>query len=63
MDERKFVTVSELAGILRVNRLSVLKLIKKGTINAFKVGKVYRIDQTEIEKLGINNNKGSAHGN
>jgi excisionase family DNA binding protein len=44
----KVYTVQEVARILRVNPLTVLRLIKRGNLRARKVGRVYRITEQEL---------------
>lgn len=50
-----YLTVSEVAEILRYNQEYVRRLIRKGYIQAFKLGNSptaqYRVLETEIERL------------
>lgn len=63
MEEKRFLSTTELAEILGISRVAVHKKIKKGEIKATKVGRNYVIDKkdwdifkeelTEKEKLAI----------
>ncbi|MHB8781385.1 MAG: helix-turn-helix domain-containing protein [Candidatus Geothermincolia bacterium] len=44
----RLLTVSEVADILRVSNMTVYRLIKSGQIPAIRVGKNYRIDETDV---------------
>ncbi len=45
---KEYVSVPELAGILGISRIAVFKKIKKGQINARKVGRHYAIAKEEV---------------
>lgn len=45
------LSVSMCARILGVHPVTVMRLIRRGELPAYKVGKVWRIEQSEIEKL------------
>ena len=47
-------SVSEVAKHLKVTRLTIIKLIKQGKIKAFRMGKVYRIEEDSINELLAN---------
>ena len=51
MDNKDFITVSELADMLRISRIAVFKKIKKGQITALKVGRAYVIPAKELSVL------------
>lgn len=59
MDE--FYTVKEVAGVLKVNRVTVQRWCKTGEIPAVKIGKSYRIEKGEFEKW-YRTKKGEAAG-
>jgi len=44
-------TPKEVATILRLERLTIYRMIKDGRIKARKLGKGWRIDKTEIDRL------------
>jgi len=43
------LTVAEVAEVLRVSTMTVYRLIKAGELPAFRVGKNYRIQESELE--------------
>ena len=49
--DRKFLTVNEVADILRVSKLTIWRYIEAGKLPAYKVGRDWRIDQEEFEKF------------
>ncbi len=44
MNEKEFYTAQELADKLRVNIMTIYRYIDKGKIEAYKIGKEFRID-------------------
>ncbi|MGM0441929.1 MAG: helix-turn-helix transcriptional regulator [Elusimicrobiota bacterium] len=46
--DKKFLTTTELGEILGISRVAVYKKIKKGEINAIKIGKNYAIPFDEV---------------
>jgi excisionase family DNA binding protein len=42
-------TVSEVASVMRVSNMTVYRLIKSGELPALRVGKGYRIFETDLE--------------
>lgn len=44
-------TIKELSEILRLNRNTIWRLIKKGKIKAVKVANKYRIPDEEVERI------------
>ena len=45
MDEKDFYTAQELADKLRVNVMTIYRYINAGKLNAYKLGKEFRIDK------------------
>ena len=45
----RLLTVAEVAEVLRVSNMTVYRLIKSGELPALRVGKNYRIRETELE--------------
>ena len=43
------LTVTEVAEVLRVSNMTVYRLIKGGELSALRVGKNYRIRESELE--------------
>lgn len=48
MDEKDFYTAQELADKLRVNVMTIYRYINGGKLNAYKLGKEFRIDKKEF---------------
>ena len=44
----KLLTVNEVANILRVSNMTVYRLVKSGQIPAIRVGKNYRIKESDV---------------
>lgn len=49
--ELKVYTPTEVAGLLKVNPQTVWKYIREGRLRASKLGRVYRIRETDLELL------------
>lgn len=47
----EFLTVAEVAAILRVSKLTVWRYIDAGKLPAYKVGRDYRIKKSEFEQF------------
>ncbi len=45
-----FLTVAEVAELLRVSNMTVYRLIKSGQLSAIRVGKNYRIRRADVDK-------------
>jgi excisionase family DNA binding protein len=48
-DRTPFLTVAEVAGILRVSTMTVYRLIKAGQLPAGRVGKSYRVREDDVD--------------
>jgi len=48
MDDN-FYTVNEVAVLLRVSKLTILRYIKAGVLPAYKIGRDWRIRKVELE--------------
>ena len=46
----RFLTVAEVAALLRVSNMTVYRLISGGQLAAVRVGKSYRIREDDIDK-------------
>ena len=46
----RFLTVAEVASLLRVSNMTVYRLIQGGELGAVRVGKSYRIREDDIDK-------------
>lgn len=51
MGQPDFYLVDELAEKLRVSRMTIYRWIKSGKLTAMKLGKEFRIDREEFERL------------
>lgn len=47
----EFYTAEELATKLKLNVMTIYRYIKAGKLKAHKIGKEYRIDKDEFERL------------
>jgi len=47
----KYVTIPELAKMLRLSRIAVFKKVKKGEIKAIRVGKTYGIPRESLDAV------------
>ncbi len=47
--EKNFYTVSELAGLLRISRISVFKRVRQGSIKGQKLGRNFIILKKDID--------------
>jgi excisionase family DNA binding protein len=46
----RLLTVSEVAELMRVSNMTVYRLIKSGQLKALRVGKNYRIRESEVDR-------------
>jgi putative resolvase len=51
MKDKPFYTAHELAEILEVNVMTIYRYIKAKKLKAIKIGKEFRIEKVEFEKL------------
>ncbi len=51
MENKKFLSTTELAKILSISRIAVYNRIKKGEIKAVRVGRNFVIDKKELGKI------------
>ena len=47
--EQRFLTVQEVAGIMRVSSMTVYRLIKSGALRATRVGGSWRIGTSDVD--------------
>jgi excisionase family DNA binding protein len=45
----RFMTVAEVAAMMRVSTMTVYRLIKGGELPAVRFGKSYRLDEAEVD--------------
>jgi excisionase family DNA binding protein len=48
--EMKFLTVAEVATVMRVSRMTVYRLVHNGDLNAVRVGKSFRVPEREVHE-------------
>ncbi len=46
-----FLTVAEVAGMLRVSTMTVYRLIKAGELPAVRIGKSYRLANEDVDRF------------
>ena len=46
----QFLTVAEVAGLMRVSTMTVYRLIKAGDMAAVRVGKSYRVREDDVDR-------------
>lgn len=51
--EKEFYTVSEVAELLKVNKITIYNLVKANKITVYKIGAQIRIPSSEIERLKV----------
>jgi excisionase family DNA binding protein len=47
--QEKFLTTEQVANILQVHPFTILKFIKQGKLKGIKLGRVYRIKESDVE--------------
>jgi len=52
--QTRFVTVSEVASLLRVSNLTVYRLVQAGALPAVRVGRSYRIREEDVDRYLAN---------
>ena len=51
MRQNKFYTAKELAGVLRVNIMTIYRYIKAGKLKAYKMSKEFRVDKKDFQRF------------
>ncbi len=46
----RMLTVAEVASVMRVSRMTVYRLIRRGQLRAVKVGRNYRVREDDLER-------------
>jgi excisionase family DNA binding protein len=46
----RLLTVAEVATVIRVSRMTVYRLIRRGQLNAIRVGRNYRVKEDDLER-------------
>lgn len=50
LTEMKFLTVAEVATVMRVSRMSVYRLIHSGELEAVRVGRSFRVPESAVQE-------------
>ncbi|AKF75350.1 hypothetical protein AAV30_03765 [Bacillus velezensis] len=61
MTEATSYTIEEVAGLLKVSKLTVYDLIKKGLIPAYRVGRQMRVDEEDLKQYKANMRMSKSH--
>ncbi|MEV2278727.1 helix-turn-helix domain-containing protein [Nocardiopsis sp. NPDC049922] len=48
MDEVRFLTVAEVATIMRVSKMTVYRMVHSGVLPAIRVGRSYRVPERAV---------------
>lgn len=48
LSEVRFLTVAEVAGLMRVSKMTVYRLVHAGDIAAVRVGRSFRVPETAV---------------
>jgi len=51
MEKQEFLTAEEVAEMLKVNIMTIYRYIKAGKIQAYKLGKNFRIEKQEFDRF------------
>jgi excisionase family DNA binding protein len=51
MNKQEFLTAEEVAEVLKVNIMTIYRYIKAGKLQAYKLGKNFRIDRKEFDRF------------
>lgn len=49
LSEMRFLTVAEVAAIMRVSKMTVYRLVHAGDISAVRVGRSYRVPEQAVD--------------
>ena len=47
----RYVTVAEVAGLLRVSNMTIYRLVQSGQLPAVRVGRSYRIREEDVDSF------------
>lgn len=63
MSDNTSYTTEEIARLLKISKLKVYDLIKKGELPSYRVGKQMRVDQSDLEAYKQNTRSGVSTAN
>ena len=49
LSKARFLTVQEVADLMRVSSMTVYRLIKSGELSAVRVGRSFRVAETDVD--------------
>ena len=49
LSKARFLTVQEVADLMRVSSMTVYRLIKAGELPAVRVGRAFRVSETDVD--------------
>lgn len=50
ISEVKFLTVAEVAAVMRVSKMTVYRLVHNGELAAVRVGRSFRVKEDEVDR-------------
>lgn len=50
LEEVKFLTVAEVAALMRVSKMTVYRLVHSGTLQAVRVGRSFRVPENAVQE-------------
>ena len=50
LSEVKFLTVAEVAAVMRVSKMTVYRLVHSGELNAVRVGRSFRVPERAVHE-------------
>lgn len=60
LSDVRFLTVAEVAGLMRVSNMTVYRMVESGRLPAVRFGRSYRIPESALEQvLGLPGDAGS----
>jgi len=50
ISEVKFLTIAEVASVMRVSKMTVYRIVHSGDLPAVRVGRSFRVDQRHVDE-------------
>lgn len=50
LSKSRFLTVQEVADVMRVSSMTVYRLIKSGELSAVRVGRSFRVSEVDVDR-------------
>ncbi|MGO2658456.1 helix-turn-helix domain-containing protein [Mycetocola reblochoni] len=51
VDDVRFLTVAEVAAVMRVSKMTVYRMVHSGELPAIRFGKSYRVPESAVESI------------